>query len=228
MPTNTNPYIPQEEIEAARRMLPDRVFQQEYMAEFLEDSAVFRHVRDAVRAPGQEKPIKNHKYVIGCDWGKLNDFTVLVVMDATNKEVAQIERMNQVDYPLQVDRVEYLVKKWNPLAVVTETTGVGEPIADMMRERSIGIRQFKTTRRSKQELIGWLIRAFDEMEIAITNHQVLINELQMMEAQPTTSGFKYEAPDGYHDDCVMALALAWDGVRKAGTGAKVVKRRIIF
>lgn len=230
MPTSVNPLISPEEIEAAKRMLPERVFEQEYMAEFLEDSAVFRHIMEAVRAPGQGEPISRHTYVIGCDWGKLNDYSVFVVMDATNKEVAHIERMNMVDYPIQADRLQWLVQKWQPAQVVTETTGVGEPIADMLRERSIGLRRFRTTRRSKEELINWLIKAFDELEIRITNHPVLISELQMMEAQPTTSGFRYSAPSGYHDDCVIALALAWDGVRRSGVGSgrTIGKRRVIL
>ena len=35
MPTSTNPYIPGEEIEEARQMLPEDVFAQEYLAEFV-------------------------------------------------------------------------------------------------------------------------------------------------------------------------------------------------
>lgn len=225
MPTATNPYIPGDEIEAARLMLPERIFQQEYMAEFVEDSAVFRHVMEAVRAKGQSGPKAGHRYVVGCDWGKLEDFSVFIVMDATDAEVAAVERMNQVDYVTQANRLELLVNRWKPDVVVTETTGVGEPIADLLRERSVPLRRFRTTRRSKSELIGWLIKAFDELAIGITNDPVLVSELQMMEAQPTATGFKYGAPDGYHDDCVIALALAWDGVRKSGMGARVMARR---
>ncbi len=228
MPTRTNPFIAVEEIEAARRMLPDRVFEQEYLAEFLEDSAVFRHIQAAVRATKQDKPIDGHKYIIGCDWGKLEDFTVFTVMDATNKEIAFIDRMTSVDYVTQADRLEYLDRKWKPEQVVTETTGVGEPIADILRQRSIGIRSFQTTRRSKEELLGWLIRAFDEYAIGIIDDPVLISELQMMEAKSTATGFKYGAPAGYHDDMVMSLALAWDGVRKGTRGARVVRKRKIM
>jgi len=227
MPTERNPYIPKEEIEAARRQLPERVFQQEYMAEFLEDSAVFRHIMDAVRNCGQDGPVADHRYVIGCDWGKLDDFSVFVVIDATNNEVAYIDRMNQVDYITQANRLELLVDKWNPAEVVTETTGVGEPIADILRGRSIPLRRFRTTRRSKEEMLGWLIKAFDELAIGIPNDPILISELQMMEAQPTATGFRYTAPTGYHDDCVIALALAWDGARKSGIGARVISRRVI-
>ena len=135
--------------------------------------------------------------------------------------------MNQVDYVTQADRLERLEAKWKPEQIVTETTGVGEPIADILRTRGMGIRRFKTTRRSKGELIGWLIKAFDELEIGITDDALLISELQVMTATSTTTGFRYEAPDGYHDDMVIALALAWNGVRMSGTGARVMSRRVI-
>ncbi len=43
-PINSNPYFPVEEWEEARRTLPADVFRQEYLAEFIEDSAgVFRN-----------------------------------------------------------------------------------------------------------------------------------------------------------------------------------------
>jgi len=36
--------------------------------------------------------------------------------------------------------------------------------------------------------------------------------LQAYEAERLPSGMlRYSAPEGYHDDCVMALALAWHG-----------------
>jgi hypothetical protein len=44
-PSNASPFFPESEWEDARRTLPEDVFRQEYMAEFLEDSAgVFRNV----------------------------------------------------------------------------------------------------------------------------------------------------------------------------------------
>jgi hypothetical protein len=47
-PSKVSPYFPAQEWEEARRTLPADVFQQEYMAEFLEDSAgVFRNIDGA-------------------------------------------------------------------------------------------------------------------------------------------------------------------------------------
>jgi hypothetical protein len=41
----------------------------------------------------------------------------------------------------------------------------------------------------------------------------LIAELLAFEAERLPSGLlRYGAPQGYHDDCVMSLALAWQAV----------------
>ena len=49
--------------------------------------------------------------------------------------------------------------------------------------------------------------------ITIPNHAVLLGELQAFEAKSLPSGMtRYAAPEGLHDDCVMSLALAWQGL----------------
>ena len=41
----------------------------------------------------------------------------------------------------------------------------------------------------------------------------LIEELESFSYEITPNGFKYTAPDGYHDDCVIALGLAVHGLQ---------------
>jgi hypothetical protein len=36
----------------------------------------------------------------------------------------------------------------------------------------------------------------------------IVNELEVFEYQYTATGVRYNAPQGFHDDCVNALALA--------------------
>jgi hypothetical protein len=44
-------------------------------------------------------------------------------------------------------------------------------------------------------------------------------ELDIFEYQFTANGVRYSAPTGFHDDCVVALALAWNNYSiKRGTG----------
>ena len=44
---------------------------------------------------------------------------------------------------------------------------------------------------------------------------VIVNELDVFAYEHTRTGVKYSAPSGFHDDCVMALALAVYGQRAA-------------
>ncbi len=68
LPTSDNPYIDPAEIEAARRSLPERVFQQEYLAQFLDDAGgVFRGVLEAATAEPQDGAIGGHTYTLGVD-----------------------------------------------------------------------------------------------------------------------------------------------------------------
>jgi len=48
---------------------------------------------------------------------------------------------------------------------------------------------------------------------------VIVNELEVFEYQFTANGVKYSAPSGFHDDCVMALALAYQNfTQRMGSG----------
>jgi hypothetical protein len=51
--------------------------------------------------------------------------------------------------------------------------------------------------------------AVEQAKIRILDEPVQTNELDIFEYQIGSSGaVHYSAPEGYHDDCVIALALA--------------------
>ena len=212
-PTADNPYIDPKEIEAARNNLPERVFAQEYLAEFIEDAGdVFRGVMDAATATEQDMPINGHEYVFGVDWGKSNDFTVITVIDLYDNSMACMDRFNQIDYVVQMDRLKALVKRFGPSAVVVETNSMGTPLVDQLSRTNIPIKPFTTTSATKSLIIDGLALAFERKELRLLNSPILVSELQAYEMERMPSGmFRYSAPSGMHDDCVMSLALAWYG-----------------
>jgi len=237
MPTTANPTIPHlaEEVAKKRTSLPERIFQQEYLAEFVDDAGgVFRGVGDVAvidctdgwpayaAAPTMDdngivmlqprEIADDHRYVIGVDWGKLNDFTVLAVIDATTKELAALDRFNQIDYTLQIARLKSLARKFNTKTLIPERNSIGEPLIEQLKREDFKIHPFTTSNASKAEAIDSLTLAFEKQELKILNLPVLVDELQAYEAERLPSGLlRYSAPEGYHDDCVMALALAWHG-----------------
>lgn len=211
-----NPHIARSEIDAARANLPERVFAQEFMAEFLEDGGgVFRRVMDATTAKPQERAEPGHDYIVGVDWAKSADFTVLAVLDATAAALVYMDRFNQIDYTLQSSRLSALCERFKPQAVIAERNSIGEPIIERLRRDGLPVKPFLTTNASKTNAIEALALAFERGDLRIIADQVLVGELQAYEMERLPSGLtRYNAPTGMHDDCVMALALAWQGANR--------------
>jgi len=209
-PTVDNPFIPASEIEEARRDMPERTFAQEYLAEFLDDAGgVLRKVRDAaVLQPAAPKA--DGQYVMGVDWAKSADFTVLVVIDAKTGEMAAMDRFNRIDYSVQRGRLEALANRYRVRSIVAESNAMGEPIVEQLRRDGLPVIGFVTTNASKTMLVEGLALAFEQGVLRILDDPVLVGELEAYEMQRLPSGaIRYGAPEGMHDDTVMALALAW-------------------
>jgi phage terminase large subunit-like protein len=213
MPTVSNPYIPPDEVEDSRKTLPERTFAQEFEAVFLEhEGAVFRKVLDAATATPQPGRVEGHQYAVGCDWGRAHDFSAFCVVDCTTKEVVCLDRSNQVDYAVQVGRLRALCDRFTPAAVYAEQNAMGEPLVEQLQRMSLPVYPFQTTNASKMAVIDALALALEREELRLLPDETLLNELLAYQAERLPSGLiRYSAPEGLHDDCVIALALAFYG-----------------
>ena len=219
-PTSANP-IPsiQQAAELARERVSSRTYRQEWLAEFVEDGGgVFRGVRNAATvAPGVQR-VEGHTYVIGADWGRSNDYTVFTVIDATARQVVEIDRSNQVEYELQRGRLRNLVAKWHASVVVAETNAMGQPIVEALSRERIPVRPFVTTNATKSVIIDALALALERGELQLLQFEPLLDELEAFEVDRTASGLtRYGAPSGEHDDCVISLALAYSALGKTNS-----------
>lgn len=220
LPTAANPYIDPTEIEAARLGLPERIFAQEFLAQFLDDAGgVFRRVMDASTAAAQDGMIGGHEYTFGVDWGRSNDFTAIAVLDVTTAELVALDRFNQIDYSLQLTRLTALYERFRPRAIVAEANSMGQPLIEQLQAQGLPVVPFTTTAASKQVAVDALALAFERGSLRIIPDPVLIAELQAYEAERLPSGMlRYGAPNGMHDDTVMALMLAWHNPTPATAG----------
>jgi len=209
MPTGANPFIDPAEIEAARDDLSDLAFAQEYQASFVSwAGAVFRKITDAVLLT----PATGKAAVIGVDWGRTNDYTVFAVVSDAG-DVLEIDRFRGIEYSLQRARLQALYERHGKPTIIAEANSMGGPVIEQLARDGLKVRPFMTTNASKSEAIEALALAFERGEIRIPNDPALIGELQAFEASPLPSGLmRYGAPSGGHDDTVMALAIAWQGV----------------
>jgi len=221
-PTSANP-LPQIQLaaEMARERLPDRTFRQEWLAEFIEDTGgLFRNVDEAATAPLASHPSehKGHGGVtLGADWGKMTDFTVIGGVCRGCKAQVVFDRSNKVDYALQRQRLAAIADRWKPDIIWAESNAMGEPIIEELRRSGLPVRGFATTAVSKAPLLEALALAIEKGELRIMPHPIQVAELKAIEVSTSPTGHvKYAAPEGLHDDTVIALALAWHGAKGSG------------
>jgi hypothetical protein len=200
-----------------RQTMPERIYAQEILATFLDDAGgVFRGVINSATA-SISKPEDGKQYVYGVDWGKHNDYTVIVVLDPDTKKQVYLDRFNQIDYHLQTSRLKSICEQYKPLEIIAERNSMGEPLIEHLQRESLPVSPFTTTNASKAQAVESLSMAFERNQIEVINDPDMIAELQAYEATRLPSGMlRYSAPNGLHDDCVMALALAWTGVSQEG------------
>ena len=210
MPTAANPHIDPTEIEAIRAALSERAYNQEILAQFLENGGgVFRNVQAAATATAQAGAVQGHSYVIGVDLARSYDFNVICVIDAGTMELVYLDRFNQVDTAIQVNRILGAWERFGRAPLVVEQNNA-HAVIDILLSRGAYTVPWLTTNATKAAAIQSLERAFDYGEIRILDDAVLISELMSFDSDVLPSGLiRYGAPDGQHDDTVMALAIAW-------------------
>ena len=210
-PSSSNPYLSEADIENARDTLPANTFSQEYLAEFLENQgSVIRNVAACCTLkPSTPSKHKGHKIVFGNDWGRQNDFTAVSVFCATCMEEVQIDRFNQIDYNIQRGRLTALAERWKASGL-SEFNSIGDPIITQLQSEGMDVTPFVTSASSKQPLIEGLALAFEKEEAHWIDDPVWNGELEAYERKVNAIGKpSYSAPEGMHDDTVIARALAW-------------------
>ncbi|TAH37728.1 MAG: hypothetical protein EYC70_07105 [Planctomycetota bacterium] len=214
LPTSSNPLLDKATIEAERERVPDRVFRQEYQAEFIEGSgAVFHNVREC--ATGVWKPPEEGiRYYAGLDLAKVEDWTVLVIMNK-DREVVFCDRFQRLDWQLQVNRIVGSLKRYNKAQVWCDVTGVGDPVYELLKKEGCNVQPYPFTQKSKAALVDSLSMAMEQGLITLPKAELWpegLEELESFQYSITEAGtVRSSAPSGYHDDVVMALALAlWE------------------
>jgi hypothetical protein len=208
--TYDNPHINPREIDEARIQLPEVVFEQEYMANPSENSAnPFGNafIKRCVK-PISAQPIVCY----GIDLAKSVDYTVIIGLDKDGN-VAYFDRF-QMDW----HNTKETIKRLPPAPIVVDSTGVGDPILEDLLREGVNIEGLKFTSQSKQQLMEGLASAIQQGRIGFPEG-IIVDELDVFEYQFTAHGVRYSAPSGFHDDTVMALALAWQNHNiKRGSG----------
>lgn len=211
-PTAANPHISPEYIEEKRRSMPESDFAQEYLAEFLDAEAHpigLEHIRACLGPLSTAEPA-----VWGVDLARAVDFTVAVGLDAGG-HVCRLERW-KAPWGVTRDRLNAIL---GPTIVYADSTGVGDPVIEDLQRAGRRVKACVFTARSKQQWVEGLIAGIQQHRLRFPDGW-LRGELESLTAVRTAMGTRYAAPEGLHDDGVMALALAWQGMPAQISGPK--------
>jgi hypothetical protein len=190
------------EIEDAKRLLPDNVFRELYLAEPSDDEGNPFGIK-FIQACTVPKISDGVPVACGVDLAKSTDWTVCIGLNK-DSQVCGFERW-QGPWETTETKILSLVGRTPTLI---DSTGVGDPIVERLQKRRRNtFTGYHFSSSSKQKLMEGLAVAIQTGAITIPDGPIRA-ELEIFEYQYTRTGVRYSAPDGYHDDCVVALALA--------------------
>lgn len=220
-PTLSNPFIKAAEVNAAEEELPEMVFKQEYLAEFIQgEGAVFRNIAaNLYRGTETPKKHKDHSLVAGVDWGQVNDFTVISIGCETCKKEVYLDRFNQIDWHFQRERLATALSQWKVRNALVEVNSIGGPNFEELLRTGVNVMPFQTTAQTKGPLILSLALTFEKSEMKFLDVPIATRELEAYEANRSevTGRIAYNAPSGFHDDTIIARALM-NEMRSRGSG----------
>lgn len=194
------PFI--DEINDAKKDLPDNIFKELYLAEASEDGGNpfgINHISRCVM-PISSLPAVCYGIDLAKGRNEKGDFTVIIGLDKFG-QVCYFDRFKK-DW----DQTTKEIIGLPPGKICIDATGVGDPIAEAVaRVRDTEL--FIFTERSKQLLMEGLAAGIQKRDLTVLEG-IMQDELDSFEFEYTRTGVKYKAPAGMHDDCVCALAMA--------------------
>lgn len=237
-PSSLNPKVTPEALAEAKRNLPDRLFRQYFLAEFVDDGDVFGGFRGSIYgyeidSEDEEREIwfddgyKFDKYglldvdvVIGADWGKRNDYCVFTAWDFKRHRLIAFQRFRGASYIEAIKNLIIFNNRFKKVMIIKhDKTGLGEVIDDLLDKTPLAHDGVVFHNRNKSEMVNSMMVAFEQNNIKIPNWKLMCKELDAFEVTTSDIGtMKYSAPAGMHDDIVSSMILGWLAVTEYSEG----------
>lgn len=192
----------------------ERAWAAEYECDFVASGGqVFRNVRVVctLKTPDSPEQHRGHAFMMGVDWGKSNDYTRLRLICRECKRMVDWDGFNQIGYHFQRERLKLMYDRWGNPPILAENNSIGNPNIEELQLDGLAVQPFETTATTKPPLIESLALAIERGEVQLPFEDIGELEAYEMKTNPNTGRPTYTAPDGMHDDRVMADALAWWG-----------------
>lgn len=213
--TFDNPGLSIEQIQAIedeKQTTPLIVWERNYLAK--QSSAggnFFRRdkIDAAAIASSLPAPIPGRRYVAGLDLGKRQDFTVLIIKDASSRTGAYAIEMQGIDWASQFVTIKAELDRWHVLDLLVDSTGLGDVIYDSLLAAGLPARGFQFTAPSKYQIMHGFYIALEQGTVTFpTDWEKLTDQLSDIQIKSHGTGYSFVTESGGHDDWVMAELLA--------------------
>lgn len=198
--------LTREEIEDAKLLLSEAVFNELYLAIPSDDQGNpfgYKYIAACIKPMSELPPV-----AIGIDLAKSNDWAVVIALDR-NGDVCGFERW-QGPWSVTEERIKTLI---GSVPTLIDSTGVGDPIVESIQRVKPNVEGFVFTAASKQRIMEGLTLSIQNANVGFPEGHIR-QELDTFEYVYKRTGVVYSAPEGLHDDCVCALALAVEKYRR--------------
>jgi hypothetical protein len=219
-----NPYLTKERLEMYRSKMPLNLFRADYLGQWMEAmSDIFggfkRILNNSVTLDGN--------YTAGIDWGvgksaksEDSDQTSLSIFNSLHQQV-RIYHWNDLDETTTINRIVAALKENQVRKVVVETNSIGSVYLGLLKKaiQAAGVPcqviEFVTSNDSKRQVIEALIVEVQNRTIQLLDDAEQSLQMSAYTMERTPSGkITYNAAPGYHDDCIIATALALHGTKR--------------
>jgi len=221
----SSPYIRPEDIEIAKKTLPERLFRQYWLAEFLNDGGeVFINV-DKLSTGKIQDPQLGKLYKSSWDPAQRGDISCFGIRDQYGVQVYK-RTFTGMGWEQQLDIVDVQCKRYNHAPLDIDMTGGGETLPEAARKRGLmanGI-YFSGGGNVKEQLVSNLSLLMEQEAVTLLDDETQKEELKSYEYKlnPKTKHVQYSAPSGLHDDHVSMLMMLY---RDFASGAIILPYR---
>ena len=216
---DTSALLLPEKLEQYRKELPANEFKTEFLGEFLDnEGGIFGDFSDIIN----DNYDKDRNCYMGIDWGtgSNNDYTAICIFN-DEKQMIYLNAFNDKDETQTIQVIIDTIKKYQPLKVQVETNSIGSVFYGLLDKaiKAAGLPVmligFTTSNTSKEKLINNFQVAIQQKQVQILSNSMLQTQMAMYEMKLSANGKKtYNAAYGYHDDCIIAMLLAFDCINK--------------
>lgn len=205
--TYDSPFSNKDIIDLAKNSLPTKLFQQEYLAEFVDSSSVFNNINDVLCLEKQTYPKQGERYYAGIDIGLITDASVISIINQDGHLVNYYRFVN-IEAPKLINEIVKINELWKFEKMLIENNSQGLPIYQHLKTRIYTLREINTNTKTKPEMINKLIHLFNMKEMKCVKDDYLRIELEaFIFKQGNTGLIRFMADLGFNDDVVMSLAI---------------------